>query len=801
MKANSMKTIGKRLTFLILIMCVAVSISAQSYQLSGCVQDENNQPVEVANILLKQAKDSTYLTGMLTDAQGCFTFTQPKGEYLLHITLIGCEDIYLPVSLQGNKNVGMLTLKSSSTFLNEVTVTAARPVIKRLVDRVVFDTHNAIATAGGNALDLLREVPGLRVGQNSIDIIGKGGVKIYINDRETKLSGDELIDYLRSYDASQIQKVEVITTPPSKYDAAGNAGIINIRLKSRPKDYLGGTVSASYNAGEKENYGYGGVNLNISKGRVSSFINAGTTQGNYENREANRRYFAQNTWDGRTDYKKYMQSYYGQAGVDFALERNWTLGLQAVYNHNNPKDSKAVSITEVYDVATARLDSLLFSDSEEGTKADRVNLNFHTDKSWGDKGKKMTWDVDSVYDKRDSHMEFLSDTQTPDGVTIPGTNFDYSYLQNRKVDVFSSALDFTLPFEKYKVTAGAKVSFTNTRNRINYDTSDPTLVQDDYFHYKEQIYALYADYNRAFGKQFSMQLGLRMEHTRTTGISESENTTDKHDYTRLFPTLYFLYSPNEQNALNLSLSNRISRPSQNMVNPFPFYQNKYTYARGKEDLKPSYTYNAELGYTFKNNLNISAFYSYSDDVFFQVVGLDPETNISSFLWDNFMETHSFGLNNSYTFRTKWMQAYVQHGVNYSRTTSSAASTSAEAKGWAYNASLRNTFFLNPKKTFIGTLSGWFTSRQYSGVYLIKPTYGVSAGLLYRMLDNKLSLSLNVNNILISHSKLETVSNGVRMTTDNQFAFTGFRIGVSYTFGGDIRSKGQRNSNSDIQNRL
>ncbi len=801
MKANSMKTIGKRLGFLILIMCVAVSISAQTYQLSGCVQDENNQSVEVANILLKQAKDSTYLTGMLTDAQGCFTFAQPKGEYLLHITLIGCEDIYLPVSLQGNKNVGMLTLKSSSTFLNEVTVTAARPVIKRLVDRVVFDTHNAIATAGGNALDLLREVPGLRVGQNSIDIIGKGGVKIYINDRETKLSGDELIDYLRSYDASQIQKVEVITPPPSKYDAAGNAGIINIRLKSRPKDYLGGTVSASYNAGEKENYGYGGVNLNISKGRVSSFINAGTTQGNYETREANRRYFALNTWDGRTDYKKYMQSYYGQAGVDFALERNWTLGLQAVYNHNNPKDSKAVSITEVYDVATARLDSLLFSDSEEGTKADRINLNFHTDKSWGDRGKKMTWDVDYLYDKRDSDMGFLSDTQTPDGVTIPGTNFDYSYLQNRKVDVFSSALDFTLPFEKYKVTAGAKVSFTNTRNRINYDTSDPTLVQDDYFHYKEQIYALYADYNRAFGKQFSMQLGLRMEHTRTTGISESENTTDKHDYTRLFPTLYFLYSPDEQNALNLSLSNRISRPSQNMVNPFPFYQNKYTYARGKEDLKPSYTYNAELGYTFKNNLNISAFYSYSDDVFFQVVGLDPETNVSSFLWDNFMETHSFGLNNSYTFRTKWMQAYAQHGVNYSRTTSSAASTSAEEKGWAYNASLRNTFFLNPKKTFIGTLSGWFTSRQYSGVYLIKPTYGVSAGLLYRMLDNKLSLSLNVNNILISHSKLETVSNGVRMTTDNQFAFTGFRIGVSYTFGGDIRSKGQRNSNSDIQNRL
>lgn len=801
MKANSMKTIGKRLVCLFLIMCAAVSISAQTYQLSGCVQDENNQPVEVANVLLKQAKDSAYVTGMLTDAQGCFTFTQTKGEYLLHITLIGCDDIYLPVSLQGDKNVGMLNLKSSSTFLNEVTVTAARPVIKRLVDRVVFDTHNAIATAGGNALDLLREVPGLRVGQNSIDIIGKGGVKVYINDRETKLSGDELIDYLRSYDASQIQKVEVITTPPSKYDAAGNAGIINIRLKSRPKDYLGGTVSASYNVGEKENYGYGGVNLNISKGRVSSFVNAGTTQGQYKTLETNRRYFALNTWDGRTDYKNYMASYYGQAGVDVALERNWTVGLQAVYNHNSPKDHIAVSTTEVYDVSTARLDSLLFSDNRENTESDRLNLNFHTDKTWGDKGKKMTWDVDYLRDKRDETAGFLSETQTPGGAVIPGTNFDYNYLQDRKVDVFSSALDFTLPFEKYKITTGAKVSFTNTRNRIDYDTSDPTLVQDDYFHYKEQIYALYADYSREFSKHFSMQLGLRMEHTRTTGISESENKTDKHDYTRLFPTVYFLYSPNEGHALNLSFSNRIARPSQNMVNPFPFYQNKYTFARGKEDLKPCYTYNAELGYTLKNNFNVSLYYSYADDVFFQIVGLDPETNVSSFLWDNFMKTHKFGINNSYTFRTKWLQTYAQHGVNYSRTTSSAASTPSEEKGWAYYASLRNTVFLNAKKTFLGTLSGSFTSKSYQGIYLMKPTYGISAGLLYRMLDNKLSLSLNANNILVSHSKMEVVSNGVRMTVDNQFSFTSFRIGVSYTFGGDIRSKGQRNSNSDIQNRL
>ena len=801
MKENLLNNVRKRVMVWMALASMATFLSAQTYRLSGCVQDENRQPVEVANVLLKQAKDSTYITGMLTDTQGCFSFDQPLGEYLLHITLIGSEDLYVPVVLQRNKNVGELTLKSSSALLDEVTVTAARPVIKRLVDRVVFDAHNTIASAGGSALDLLREVPGLQVGQNSIGIIGKGGIKVYINDRETKLSGDELIDYLRSYDASQILKVEVITTPPSKYDAAGNAGIINIRLKSRPKDYVGGTASASYSTGEKDNYGYGGINLNLSKGRVSSFLNGGTTQGNYETCEKNYRYFPQNTWNSRADYTNYMNSFYLQGGVDVSLERDWTVGMQAIYNHSAPKPGNALSWTEVYDASTAVLDSLLYSNSDKDTGSDRLNLNFHTDKVWDDKGKKMTWDVDYLRDNRDENMGFLSKTLLPDGTEIPGTNFDYNYLQHRKVDVVSSALDFILPFEKYKITAGAKVSFTNTRNGINYDTSDPTLVQDDYFRYKEQIYALYADYSREFSERFSMQLGLRMEHTRTTGISEAKDTEDKHDYTRLFPTVYLLYSPTDGHALNFSFSNRISRPSQNMVNPFPFYQNKYTYACGREDLKPSYTYNAELGYTLKNNFNVSAYYSYSDDVFFQVVDLDAETNVTSFLWENFMQTHAFGLNNSYTFRTKWLQAYAQHGVSYRRTTSSAATTSPEEKGWAYDASLRNTFFFNEKKTLLATLSGSYSSRQYQGIYLMSPTYSISAGMLYRLLDNKLSLSLNVNNLFVSHSKLETMSNGLKIIADNQFAFASFRIGVSYTFGGDIRSKGQRNSNEDIQRRL
>lgn len=180
---------------------------------------------------------------------------------------------------------------------------------------------------------------------------------------------------------------------------------------------------------------------------MSSFLNGGTTQGNYETREKNYRYFPQNTWNSRADYTNYMNSFYLQGGVDVSLERDWTVGMQAIYNHSAPKPGNALSWTEVYDASTAVLDSLLYSNSDKDTSSDRLNLNFHTDKVWDDKGKKMTWDVDYLRDNRDENMGFLSKTLLPDGTEIPGTNFDYNYLQHRKVDVVSSALDFILPLK------------------------------------------------------------------------------------------------------------------------------------------------------------------------------------------------------------------------------------------------------------------------------------------------------------------------------------------------------------------
>lgn len=797
---NHSKQPSKRFALIALICLYTTYLSAQTYRLTGCVKDRGQTAIEMVNAVLLHVADSTYLDGSITDMNGCFSLNRPKGAYILRLSLLGYEPLFLPVSLDKDTNLGELTLKESAIALGTVTVTGNRPVIKREIDRIVFDAANSIASVGGNALNLLRDVPGLEVGENSISVIGKGSVKVYVNGRETKLSGNELTDYLRNYNAHQIDKVEVITTPPARYDAEGNAGIINIRLKARPNDYLGGSATGSYTYGEQDNFGNAGLNMNYSQGKISAFVNIGTNRGDNRYQERSVSHYPLNDWKNRSDYSNEKANTYGQGGLDIALGNRWNVGTQFAYSHQN-NDNEITNRTDVCRPRTADIDSVLTSLTHGHFDADRMNANLHLDKTWGTMGKKMLLDIDYLNDRQKTPKALRSHTQTPDGNKTNGSDFDYNSNQRRQVDVLSSALDFILPCNGYAMSVGAKAAYTHTRNRIAYNNSTVEYLQDDYFQYKEQIYALYADYSRKVSKQFTFKLGVRMEHTRTEGISKSENRTDKHAYTRLFPTAYFLYAPNESNAIGLSFSNRLSRPAHNMVNPFTMYQNSHHYARGKEDLKPSYSYNTELSYTLKNNFHISVYHSYQANGISQIITLDPLTNTTSALWDNFLTTHQAGLNNSYTLRTNRWQAYLQHGVTYSKSRSSSPVTPNQATGWSYNAAIRNTFYFNKRKTFVGSLSATYISPQKAGVYQMEQNYNISAGIRCSLLKNKLSLSLNADDLLHSSMKGEIISNGMIMNINNSFRFTSVTAGISYTFGANIKSKQRSGSNSDITKRL
>lgn len=797
MKSEKVKFI---LLFILNSLLISPAVLAQTIKLQGSLIDKNNRSVGFANVLLLSATDSLLVDAQISNDGGKFNFEAESGNYVLKISFLGFKELTYPISLRVDTNLGKLLLEEDAVSLGEVTIVATRPVITREIDRIIFDASSSTTATGGSALELLQDVPGVIVGHNSIDIIGKGSIKVFINDRETKLSGQELISYLRSYSSDLIGVVEIITTPPAKYDAGGNAGIINIRLKAKRKDYVGGNLSSSYNLSEVDSYGYSGLNLNVNKNRLSAFINTSGNYGHFGYIERNERFYSDQKWEGRSDVRNGTPVFNIEGGTDIELPLKWNLGVQYSFNNNTPSvENDNVDI--VRPLGSSQIDSLIISKSIANNSIKKNNFHFHAIKQWGDNGRKMTFDADYLIYDRQYDENLTSYNTYSSEEEIQGSKYSLDKIETRDVDAFSSRLDFVFPFSNFTLNTGAKVSFTNTTNGIIYSHTDFEDTQNNSFEYKERIYALYVDYTGKLNDNLKLKIGLRMEHTNAESFSGYESKSTKIKHTRLFPTIYTQYKISDSHNLNFNLSSRISRPSNNMINPFLMYSNKYSANQGKADLQPSYTYNGEINYLFKNNLSLSAYASLIDNEYGQLLILNPNTNITLALWDNYLKSRIFGITNSYTWKIDWMQTYFQQGVNYRKTTSSSSVTEPEGRGWSYNATIRSTFYLNRSKSFSGTVSGSYTSSQHRSIKVYEPTYDVSLGLRYRMFNNKLTVSANLNSLLVSNHRGTQTSNNLTMKFNNSFSFTTVRFGVAYNFGADISNRKRNYSNSDIQQRL
>ncbi len=799
MKTSYFPSSRKKL-WLMLFLCVPVWLQAQSYQITGHIYDEKQQPVEVANVILVHAADSSYIDACITEPDGSFAVTSTPGDRLLYIHLIGYEERYVPVSVNGTTHLGSLTLASRSIGLEAVTVVAAKPIVRREIDRIVFDASNSALAVGGSAMEVLQDVPGLMVDHRTIAIIGKGSVKVYVNNKEIKLSGDELTAYLRSFSSSDIESIEVYTVPPSRFEAAGNAGIINIRTKKQRADFIGGNLNTSYNYSQTEHLGYAGTNLMLNKNRISSFLNFSGMGGTMGYIERNETHYTESTWKSRSDVSYKVPTLNIEGGLDIRLNNDWNIGLQGRYNKRFSADVEEINRTDIYALQRVRPDSFYLSTDTRTNGNQQKQLNLHADKRFGG-GKKMMWDADYLRYDRTNFNTLNSMGYEADGSVKHNSGLDYVRDENRKVDVYSGSLDFILPFPEFSMTTGGKFSHSDTRNDLLYEHSDLDVDQQDTFDYKESIYALYVDAEKAFADKFTLKAGIRMEHTVTNAWSPAEDARNKAKYTRLFPTVYMLYRPKEKHDVYFRFSNRISRPANNMINPFIMYVNKYNSYQGKPDLKPYYIYNAEVGYTFDNNLNVSLYYSQHSDGISQVSDIHETTSFKHTRWGNFLSERTLGVSNSYTFRTHWLQTFIQHGVNYRRSVSDSETTSPKEAGWQYYASIRHTFYFNRSKTFIGTLSGSFQSKQKNANGTMDPTYNLTAGVRYGMLNNKLHLSLTGSNLLQSNYKGVYPSNGIPFYTNNSYMFTTLRLGVSYSFGASLRSSKRNYSNQDLQNRL
>lgn len=797
-------------TNLICVVAAAGSLAAQTSKspIKGTLLGGSTQrPVDFASLLLRSPKDSTLVTGTQSKADGSFRFEALHGSYILEVRALGYKTWYRQLTLTSTTDLGKILLSEDAKQLGEVQIAAKRPIMQRKADRMVFDPEQ-LAPAGTTALDLLRETPGVNVTDEGISLIGKGSVVVLINDKRVRLSGTALANLLRSYSKADLSEVQILTTPPAKYEAEGNAGVLNIVLKKAKNDFFGGNISTSLKYRD-EHWGYSAsTGLNYKKGRISSSLqlNAGqfTSVGGF----ATYRSYTQRPLYSSSESKFNITGQWAglRASLDYQLSPELSLGANLSFSPSVEKPRRE-NLTEDYTTLPSgerQLQLRMPGTADERERAGYTSANVHLEKSFaGHAGRRLSWDVDYVgFDSREER-NFDSKSYDGTGALLPGQDFRFDSETHQQTRSYISSIDYSHPLGALQLNFGVKGSWTRTSNVNDYAASSTLGERHDQLRFDEHIYALYADLARSLSAQWSLRSGLRLEYTHTDGQVNGQHRLKTRDYLNLFPTVFVGYTPSERHAFSLNGSIRLQRPHFGQLSPFPKYENRYSTLQGKEDLRAAQQANLSLGYTLGGKLNLQLSGSYLWDGIAQVVRLDPATNQAYYTHDNAAEDRRLTLDMSYVFNSwSFLQSYISQQVSYTDSyTRYEGRKLYGSTGLSYNFNINNTLFLNRSKTLQGTVSLYYSSPTYDAGLRIGHILSGGLGLSYSLLEGKLRLTTGLSNLFAKDvvTRLSNADYGMRVV--NSAMPNDFKIGLSYHFGAPIKGKEARRSAEELRSRM
>jgi hypothetical protein len=593
---------------------------------SGTITDSIQHPLEGATVLLMGAMDVP-VKSALSDDKGSFIVEKIKpGKYKLVISITGYKN-YTDTSViindeKSSINLGTIKLSNMAVNLQGITVTSQRSAIERKIDRTVVNADQMVSAAGSTAMDILEKSPGVSVDNNGvISLKGKNGVTIFIDDKPSYLNGADLENYLRSLPASSIDQIELMTNPPAKYDAAGGGGVINIRLKRTKTKGFNGSLNAAYTQGvyPKTNNSF---NFNYRNGKFNTF---GTVTQNYFTNfsELNiNRYFKKP--DGSRDYDFIQNTYIKPSGLAvstkfggdyYANEKN-TFGIILTgVTRNGQRDND--NISQILDAA-GQTDSTIEAHNTQDNSFSNGGINLNFRRRIRNNGPELSMDADYINYATGNIQVFNNVTYLPNNIISQQDRLDGDLPAS--LNIYSFKVDYTQPLkEGWKIDAGAKSSQTQTDNVADYFSTMNNVTKPDYdktnhFIYKEAIHAAYINGSQD-GKRWSIQLGLRAEHTlsngRQLGNAVKPDSAFKRTYTSLFPTAYLNYKLDSigNHTITLDYGRRISRPYYQDLNPFISPLDKFTYYVGNPFLQPAYTHNIQLSYSYKHKITLGFSYS------------------------------------------------------------------------------------------------------------------------------------------------------------------------------------------------
>lgn len=755
----------------------------------------DRQAIDMGNALLRRLPDSTLVTGVVTDSLGTFSLTTSTGTYLLELRALGYQGQYKTITLPATGlDLGELLLSEETQQLRGVEVRGRRPIIIRQADRLVFDAQQ-ISAGAQNALDVLKRTPGLSVTDDGISIIGRGKAIILINDKRVRLSGEALTGLLRSYSQSDIAEVQVLTTPPAKYEAEGNAGVLNIVMKKAQNDYFGGSISANASLYKGRISPSVSTGLNYKQGRVSASLNLdGSLSSIVGNFDTYRTAPSTQLYSASTssfDYKGRGVNIRG--GLDYTINPELTVGFTATYAPSR-KQTDRTNETRNYTIrpdGSQDLQLRLPGAASEKDHGAYTALNLHLEKTFAKApGRKISWDADYVGSRVSTDGFFASTGYLATGAPAPGSDFAYQSNKGQRVHSYLTNVDFTLPLGKTTLAFGAKGTWSRTDNHNEYFAHTTLGARTDAILFDEHVYALYTDVTQPLSAKWNLRGGLRMEYTHTDGKVQGHTALKTRDYLNIFPTLYLGFTPSERHALSLEGTIRLDRPHFSQLSPYPLYENQYSTIAGKEDLRPEKQGSLTLGYTLDGTLNFQAFANYNWDGITMVALMNPATSEVRYQGDNAETQYNVGLQNSYFFHSlPFLQCYISHQISY--TTSHIDHDGrrlSSDKGLSYSASLNGTLFLNRTKTLTGNFYLNYMSPEVSGGARTHSRIYTGAYLNYSLLSGHLRLLAGLMNIASPDSRMTMTTEGNKIEIINMTMRNMLVAGLTYTFGAHLQGK-------------
>jgi hypothetical protein len=792
----------KKLSLSFLIVLAGMIVQAQRGKLKVNIVNEQQAALENATVEVLKVKDSSLVKAGITDKNGLAELENIRfGDYLLKITMINYSTQYSSSfslsAAHADLTLPGIVLQPKTGQLENVTVTGKKPFIQKLSDRIVVNVENSIVSAGSSAMDVLERSPGVNVDANDvISLRGRSGVIIMIDGKPTAMTGADLANYLRGLPSAAIERIDIITNPSAKYDAAGNSGIIDIRMKKDQRLGTNGTFTAGYGQGvyPKTN---AGTTFNYRNKKVNVFGNY-----NYAYRIGlnhlllDRNFYTNsgvyNGGDLKDNYNKpKFGSHTTRIGADFFPSKKTIIGfvVNSSFYHFTRENNNSSTVINDQKQASSTFKSLATNNDKGNNIVANINLKHVFDST----GKEITADVD--YGVYNSHSLTHNATSY---YKLDGTTLEPNYIldgdQDGRLKFTTLKSDYINPLKNgAKIETGFKLSFVSSDNDAKFfDVSNGTPQNDvnktNHFFYKENNNAAYINFSKDF-KKFDIQFGLRGEQTNIKTHQVNGNIHFDSSYLQLFPSAFFNYKIKEDKTLGVSVSRRIDRPGYSQLNPFLFLIDVTTYATGRPGLLPQFTWSYELSYTVKS-LSFTLGYSHSKnnqniaiakfkDVF---PGIPSADNVTVQIPVNLNSSDYFGLTIAAPVRiSKWWNMINNANLYYEKFNGSLGTTQLNKGRPAADVRTNNTFTF--KKGWTAELNASLNSGGQYGFMVTDPQWALSTGVQKTVFKNKGTLRFNLTDIfwtnlpqaVITYNNYIEKWHAYRETRTANFTFT-YRFG-------------------------